>query len=269
LIKSGAIGKVHMVRMADHRNNAEGAWVYPIPPDASTETIDWDRFIGSSPKRAFDPKIFFRWRCWWEYSGGVATDLYVHLLTWLHEVMDISAPKAVVSQGGIYKWNDGRSVPDIMNSIFEYDGFIADMYVNLASGFGARGIFLMGTEGTLVSDRGKFTLYPERILPDIQSYGTLGWPKAMRAAYFESNGWTAEGRPKTPLPEAKKPEEITIPRGPSHYELFITSVRENKPSRETATEGHYAAGAAHIANLAYRKGRRVSWDYKTGKVKES
>ena len=79
IVKSGVLGKVNMVRMENNRNNPEGAWVYPVPPDASPQTIDWARASsGLRPKRAYDPKIFFRWRCWWEYSGGVATDLFVH-----------------------------------------------------------------------------------------------------------------------------------------------------------------------------------------------
>ncbi len=270
LIKSGAIGKVNMVRMTNHRNDAQGAWVYPIPPDASEQTIDWSRFHGPAPKRAFDPKIFFRWRCWWEYSGGVATDLFVHLLTWLHEALDVAAPVSAVSQGGLWKWKDGRTVPDVMNSLLEYpEGFIADIYVNMANSYRASSTVVMGSDGTLSLERNGLVLYRETHPPDVQPYGTLSWPKSVRAAYFESNGFTADGRPKTPLPARINTEEVGIERGPSHYELFITSMRENKPSRETAAEGHYAAGAAHLANLAYRKGRRMSWDLKSGKVKEA
>jgi predicted dehydrogenase len=264
IVQSGVLGKVNMVRMLNHRNDAQGAWKYPVPPDASTRTIDWDRFLGDRPKRAFDANVFFRWRCWWEFSGGVATDLFVHLLTWLHEVMDVKGPRSVVSQGGIYRWNDGRNVPDVMNSIFDYNGFIADMYVNLGSAYPMRAITIMGSQGTLVEERGKLVVYPERVSPDVQSYGTLSWPKAMRASYFESHGYTADGRPRSPLPEPKKPDEITIPPGPSHYELFVSSVREGKPSRETALEGHMAAAAAHLANMAYRESRLAKWDLDTG-----
>jgi predicted dehydrogenase len=269
IVQSGALGKVNMVRMQNHRNSPEGAWVYPIPPDASPKTVDWDRFLGPAPKRTFDPAVFFRWRCWWDYSGGVATDLFVHLLTWLHEVMDVTGPKSVVSQGGLYHWKDGRNVPDVMNSIFEYDGFIADMYVNLCNAHSMHGNVIMGTEGTLVEERGKLVLYPENHTPNVQRYGSEGWPEEMRAAYFESHGYTADGRPKSPLPPRKKPEEITIESGPSHYEYFVMSIREGLPSRETATEGHYAAGAGHLANLAYRKGRRMRWNLETGEVSEA
>ena len=269
LVAGGAIGKVNMVRLANHRNNAQGAWKYPVPPDASPQTIDWDRFLGDRPKRAFDPRVFFQWRCWWEFSGGVATDLFVHLLTWLHEAMSVQAPVSVASFGGIWKWNDGRNVPDVMNSIFEYkEGFVADIYVNLCNSYPTRSITVMGSEGSLVEERGQLIRYYEPVDHEVQSYGTMQWPSAMRAAYYEQKGWTANGRPKQPLPPPKQPDEIKIERGPSHAEWFITSLREGKPSRENAEEGHYAAGAAHVANMAYRKGKRQRWDYKTNKVSD-
>jgi len=72
IVKSGVLGKINMVRMLNHRNNGEGAWVYAIPPDASPKTVDWQRFLGNAPQRPYDPKIFFRWRCWWEYSTPAA-----------------------------------------------------------------------------------------------------------------------------------------------------------------------------------------------------
>jgi predicted dehydrogenase len=269
IIKSGALGKVNQIRMENHRSSAEGAWVYPVPPDASEKTIDWARFIGPAPKKSFDPNVFFRWRCWWEYSGGVATDLFVHLLTGMHEFMDVAGPKSVVSQGGIYRWNDGRAVPDLMQSIFEYpEGFLASMHVNLGNGRGSgSSTIISGSEGTLVFEgRGKLVLYPEVILPNVQRYGSLAWPKAMRSKYFEENGCNPDGSWKTPPPPAKPMQEIAIERRVSHQELFVRSVRDGLPSEESAAVGHAAAGSAHLANLAFRKGRRMYWDVKTGKV---
>ena len=269
LIKAGAIGDVTMVRMANHRNNAQGAWKYEIPPDASEKTIDWPRFLGDRPKRAFDARTFFQWRCWWEFSGGVATDLFVHLLTWLHEVMDVKAPVSVASQGGLRFWKDGRNVPDVLNSLFEYEeGFVADMYVHLANSFRAPDSVIMGTKGTLMEGDDKLILYPEPVDTGVQSYGTLQWPKAARAAYFESKGWSAEGKPMQPV-SRRQPEEIPVERGPSHAEWFIISMREGKPSKENALEGHLAAGAAHVANMSYRKGKKLKWDWKNDKVSDA
>ena len=266
IVKSGVLGKVNMVRMENNRNNPEGAWVYPVPPDASPKTVDWARFLGPAPKRAYDPKVFFRWRCWWEYSGGVATDLFVHMLSGLHEMMDVTGPKSVVSNGGIYRWDDGRTVPDVMNSVYEYpQNFIADIYVNLGNSHGISGTVIMGSEGTLImpergAQRGKLMVYPEPKFPEAQRYAVNCWPKTMRDEYFASF--------KSDRPTQPAAKEIAVERGPQHHEYFIMSLREGLPSKESAADGHYAAGAAHLANLAFRKGRRMQWDLKTNKVTE-
>jgi len=269
LIKSGAIGDVTMVRMSNLRNNAQGAWKYEVPPDASERTIEWKKFLGDRPNRPFDARTFFQWRCWWEFSGGVATDLFVHLLTWLHEVMDVKAPVSVVSQGGLYFWKDGRNVPDVLESVFEYEeGFIAEMYVHLANSYPAPPNIIMGTKGSILQQGDKLILLPEQADHGVQSYGTLQWPKAAREAYFASKGWSAEGHPLGELPARKQPEEIKVDPGFTHTGWFINSLREGKPSRENATEGHLAAGAAHVANQSYRKGKKLKWDWKNDKVSD-
>ncbi|HYO83609.1 MAG TPA: hypothetical protein VES20_19560, partial [Bryobacteraceae bacterium] len=266
LVAAGALGKVSLIRMVNHRNSKEGAWIYPIPPDASPQTIEWSRFLGPAPKRDFSAEHFFRWRCWWEYSGGVATDLFVHLLTTLHEVMQVKAPQSVVSQGGLWFWKDGRTVPDVLESAFEYpEGFLAQMCVHLKNSAPAPQMVIYGSEGTLVMDRDRITVSGEAPDPDIQMYGTYAWPKAMRNEYLTSKGIDpAKGR--TSWPQRPAPKEFKVERGPSHTDYFLESIREGKPSREPALEGHAAAGGAHIANLAYREGRKVRWDFTSNKV---
>jgi predicted dehydrogenase len=258
-----------LVRMVNHRNSKEGAWVYPVPPDASPSTIDWERFIGSSPKRPFDPEVFFRWRCWWEYSGGVATDLFVHLLTTLHEVMQVDAPASVVSQGGLWFWKDGRTVPDVLESVFEYrEGFLAQMCVNLKNTGPTGGSVIYGSRGTIVWEPRKIMVYPEPEDRDVQLYGTNGWPKAMREQYLKSKG-VDPANPRAGWPERPQPKPYTVERGPGHADYFVQSIREGKPSRENATEGHAAAGAAHLANMAYRESRRMTWEFENNKVTPS
>jgi len=259
IVASGALGKVNMVRLANHRNSPEGAWVYPIPPDASEKTIDWERFIGRSPKRPFDANVFFRWRCWWEYSGGVATDLFVHQLTWLHEVMSVKAPRSAVSQGGIYRWNDGRTVPDVMNSLIEYpEDFVVDIYVNQGNSMQPRGVQILGSEASLLVEGTRTTLIPEPGYGEAQQYGSLNFPKRLRDEYLAK--YPANDRKR------EEPKVIEVERGPSHNWYFIDSIVNDKPSRENAEEGHYAAAAAHLCNIAYRKGRKIAWDSTTGKI---
>ena len=108
---SGAIGTVFMAQCSIYRPNAIGAWRYPVPPDASPQTIDWERYLGNAPKRPFDAARFFQFRNWWDYGTGIAGDEYVHLLSRVHYVLGVQFPLSAVASGGIYKWKGDRDVP--------------------------------------------------------------------------------------------------------------------------------------------------------------
>jgi predicted dehydrogenase len=267
VVKSGVLGKLNMVRLSTYRNTPEGAWVYPIPADASPETIDWARWLGPAPKHEFDPKRFFRWRCWWEYSGGVATDLWVHELTTMHEIMDVKGPSSAVAQGGIFRFDDGRTCPDLLTGVYEYPGFVLEITANLGnSNRAGAGTLIMGSEGTLTYGRGGVVVTFEPAASPIAYYGLNGWTKEARAKYLESMGIAPGRRPQ--LPATKPPQTFPVQRGLEHWEYFIKSLREGTPGMETAEEGHHAAGAAHLGNLAYRKRRKMRWDIETNKVTE-
>ena len=270
IVKSGALGKINMVRMSNQRNTPGGAWVYAIAPDASPQTIDWDRWLGRAPKRPFDAKHFFRWRCWWEYSGGVSSDLWVHMFTRLHTVLDCGAPKSAVAQGAILRWNDGRAVPDVMSGLYEYDGFLVDVCADLGNANDiCNGTVIMGSEGTLVMPTktadDTLVLYPEAPAPEYNTSGMDSWPKATREKYLASIGL---GNRKPDKVKAKPMQTIPVERGPEHNEWFIRSLRDGTPSREDATFGHCAAGAAHLGNVAFRSGKRARWDFATNRVTE-
>ncbi len=72
---------------------------------------------GSAPKRPFSLERFFRWRCYWDYSGGIAGDLFVHLLTTIHYVMGATVPASVFASGQLYRWTESREVPDTVNAV--------------------------------------------------------------------------------------------------------------------------------------------------------
>ena len=78
-IADGLIGDVVWASGGFGRNkNLRGEWNYTIDPEATEKTLDWKAFLGPAPKRAFDPERYFRWRKYWDYSGGIATDLFYH-----------------------------------------------------------------------------------------------------------------------------------------------------------------------------------------------
>jgi len=105
LIAQGTLGELMLVEGWLGRNDPTGAWEYPPPPDLSLQNLDWDTWQGTVPKRAFDPLIFARWRCWKEYGTGVAGDLLVHLISGMQVSLGINeVPKRVSAFGGIYRW---------------------------------------------------------------------------------------------------------------------------------------------------------------------
>src|SRR5439155_17564593 len=120
LFRAGAIGELNLVEAWINRNSPTGAWQYSIPPDASPQTIDWDRFLGRAPKRPFEPVRLFRWRNYRDYGTGIPGDLFVHLFTAIHFVHDASGPTRAIASGGLRHWHDGRDVPDVMLAMYDY-----------------------------------------------------------------------------------------------------------------------------------------------------
>ncbi|MGB5668255.1 MAG: Gfo/Idh/MocA family oxidoreductase, partial [Maribacter sp.] len=120
IIQKGTIGHVSLIQTNTNRNDDNGAWMYDIHPDASSETIDWDLFLGSAPKVPFNKNHFFRWRKWWAYGSGLSGDLLSHDYDRLNCVLNMGIPDSVMTSGGIYTHRDGRNVPDVLQVNMEY-----------------------------------------------------------------------------------------------------------------------------------------------------
>src|SRR5271170_6533808 len=151
LLASGAIGQLNMVTARWDRNSAMGAWDYTVPPDASAETCDWPRFLGTAPKIEFNAEHFFQWRKWKAYGTGVAGDLFVHLFSGTHFITGAKGPTRAVASGALRFWKDGRDAPDVMLGIFDYpEGFNLNLRVNFVDGGEeSEGFLFAGSEGTM------------------------------------------------------------------------------------------------------------------------
>src|SRR5215472_9634305 len=167
-IQQGMIGDVHYVRAFWYRNSAENnpAWRYVIPAHATPQNTDWNKFLGTAPKRDWDPHRYFQWRLYWDYSGGIATDLLVHQTDITNFVCGKVVPLSCVASGGIYRWttNDDRDVPDTFSAVYEYPG---QFHINYSCYFGndhyGYGENFMGNEGTIeVLNRSILNFYPEK-----------------------------------------------------------------------------------------------------------
>ena len=144
LLKNGAIGELNYAEGFWARHSPTGAWQYPIPADASKETVDWDTYISNTTKRPFDAMRFFRWRNYLDYGTGMSGDLFVHLFSSLHFITNSLGPTKIYSSGGLRYWKDGREVPDVLLGTFDYPQSEAHPPFNLS----LRCNFVDGTSGT-------------------------------------------------------------------------------------------------------------------------
>jgi predicted dehydrogenase len=272
LVKAGKIGQVVMVRAAYNRNSASGAWLYPIPPDASPSTVNWEQFIGSAPKRPFDLERFFRWRCYWDYSGGVATDLFVHLVSWLNFVTDAKMPSGIMATGENYGFKKTHEVPDTVNALLVYpENFTANLCCTLDNARGSEsGLEVLGTEGSLLLRGGGVTLRPESKHED-NRWVVKSWPEALEKAYYDDPKIKAIESPDTWDAQTTAGEEHWGTEGRDasyvHVGNFFDCVRTRKQPYEDAVFGHRAAACAHMVNRSIREKKMVEWDFAADKTK--
>jgi predicted dehydrogenase len=264
LLASGAIGQLNMVSAFWDRNSSIGAWNYTVPPDASTETCDWPRFLGTAPKIPFNAEHFFQWRKWKAYGSGVAGDLFVHLFSGTHFITGAHGPTRAMATGGLRFWKDGRDVPDVLLGLFDYpEGFNLSLRVNFVDG-GAEGegFLFVGSEGQMEIAGNSVTVnrVPREKEPGLMIGSfTDAMQKEITTAY----------RQKYPLVEATEPTRVGVdkyvaPRDYSdsydHFRNFFAAVRSRQPVVEDAVFGYRAAGAALLSNLSYERDAIVKWD---------
>jgi predicted dehydrogenase len=268
LYRDGAIGDVEMVELSLGRNDPTGAWQYPPPADLSPQTLDWDAWLNDAPKIPFDKFRFARWRCWKEYGTGVAGDLMVHLLSGMLVTLGWNEiPRSATALGGIFRWKDGRNMPDLHVVLFDYHGI--PVYVRL--GLGAESPELarfMGPKGILDAAQFDLRLARQRGEDTAPSYYSSGFPQKMRDAYVKQ--WHAE---HDAAPGKEPLMEDVVYRGNDwddvrpHLWNFFRAVKSRQPVVEDAVFGNHAAVACHMANESYFRQKTVYWDAASRTIK--
>jgi predicted dehydrogenase len=241
MVEQGMIGDIHYVRAFWYRNSldTDPAWRYAIPQDASPDNTDWERFTEGTKKRPFDKQRFYQWRLYWDYSGGISTDLLVHQTDITNFVCGKTVPSSCMASGGIYRWTeDDRDVPDTFSALYEYPG---RFHINYSSYFGndhyGYGENFMGNEGTIeVLNRQVLNFYPELF----------------------------RGRAPEKI-KARKELTIEMPGNDNkavetHIRNFVEAVRGKAKVISDPVIGHQAAVSGHMATLSYRNNKKVMWD---------
>ena len=264
LLASGAIGQLNMVSAHWDRNSAIGAWNYTVPPDASPETCDWDRFLGTAPRIPFNGEHFFQWRKWKAYGTGVAGDLFVHLFSGTHFITGSNGPTRAMATGGLRFWKDGRDTNDVLLGLFDYrEGFNLALRVNFVDGGEeSEGLVFTGSEGTMaIVDNGvSVSRVPREKEPGlfINSFARDMQKKIQESYHQKYPATHPSGPPQVAMEKFEAPEGYHDSY--DHFQNFFSAIRSRQPVVEDAVFGYRAAGAALLSNLSIERGAVVKWD---------
>ncbi len=248
VVEDGLIGEVVWASGGFGRNSTKrgNEWNYRIDPDANESNLDWKAFIGPAPKRAFDPARYFRWRKYWDYSGGIATDLFYHTVSPILMAVGPEFPLRVVSSGGIYVQKD-REVPDTFFMNVDYPSWTMQLACSVTSGKGAPLVF-HGSEGTLIvaEDSEAFANTEMVVVPD----------RDYKDDFVKKTG-----------KEELKIEVKPFVRGEHpHMDNFLDSMRSREKPNLDAELGYRAMAAIGMGVTAYRKGKVMQMDPRTQKL---
>lgn len=224
LVDEGVLGRVTLVKPQWHWNIAAKLDNSPLPGQ-----LDWNRFLGSAPKRELEPMRFRRWRYFWDYAGGNMTDQGTHLMDVVQWFMNSGAPKSAVCQGYVAKM-EGAEHPDVFSAVYEYDGFLVTWTLDYSNSFqNGWSITFMGDKGTLILDDAGYKIYAEP------------WKKNSE-----------------PIAEEQAPVPLE-----THVQNFLDCIRSRKDPNCTVEIAAQAVSGPHLANLAMVNGRKMRLDSAT------
>ena len=290
IIDRGMLGKVNLIEVCTNRNTPNGAWVYPIIEGSSPQTIDYkqfegpkaaimeyenymrsnnlQRYMGPEPRDQFSLERFFRWRCWWDYSTGLSGDLLTHEYDAINQIFGCGIPSSATSSGGVYVFNDGRTVPDVLQTAFEFkDKELTMLYSATLGNNRNRGKVFMGRDASLeVSSQLKMiatsqsTLYKEQIDAGVIRPGEVFYTyipgsslvdglTSPTAAYFAERGLLYT------YVSGRRYDTTHL-----HLREWLFCIRTGKTPSCNIDQAFEEAMTAHMGTRAYLEGRTMYWD---------
>jgi predicted dehydrogenase len=228
-IKEGALGKVVLAQIDYSRNHDSDFWEYPQDADVRPgQNLDWNAFLGPAKKRPFDPDRFFSWRRYWDYSGGIATDLFIHRVTRIIKSLGLTFPDRVVATGGKFGFPESKAeIPDTLNVLLDYPEGLTVQLVSSQANDTQVGHLIRGHNATLQFSNAGFTITPQRRSKDMQ-----------------------------PIEHKKSGAEALD----LHHRNLLNAIRKNEPLRCDHMLGYYGVVAAWMGNISYRKRKYMKWD---------
>lgn len=237
-VHSGKLGKIRTVRVFSYQG-----WCPSIPVKADEPVpagIDYDMWLGPASQRPFNRNRFhFTFRWFWDYAGGLMTDWGVHLLDYALYGMNVTVPNSIMASGGKFGYpDDACETPDLLQTIYTFNDFTVmwDHAIGINDGAYGRnhGLGFVGENGTLVIDRGGWEVIPEKVNGKDRMEAI-----ALKKAYGEGG--------------------LNL-----HVKNHLECIKSRNPNCHASIEtGAHIAKFSQLGNIAYRTGKKLSWDGKS------
>ena len=231
-VKDGTLGKVVLAQIDYSRNSKEPDYLgTPADPDVKPGVnFDWNAWLAGAPKRPFDPDRFFNWRRYWDYSSGIASDLFIHRVTRIIKSLGLTFPTRGVGTGGKFGWPEAvGDVPDTMNILLDYpEGLTVQLVSSMANNSTIEHL-LRGHKATLTFDREGFVIKPQQ---------PVAGPDAQEIVYKKT------GAENTVL----------------HHKNLHNAIRLGEALRCPVQLGYYGVVASQMGVQSLRQQKYMAWD---------
>lgn len=290
IIGNGLLGPVNLIEVCTNRNSPNGAWVYDIIEGSNPNTIDWkqfegnpdrikeymdymtkyglERYVGPDERSKFSLERFFRWRCWWDYSTGLSGDLLTHEYDAVNQIMHVGIPHSATSSGGVYFFKDGRTVPDVLQTTFEWpDKDLTMLYSATLASSRNRGKVFMGHDASMevsnilaITVDQDSTRYAEKIQQGVIPTDTPFY------TYVPGQDSSDSVTSPTELYFAQRGLLYTYVNGKRydtthlHIREWLECIRQGKTPSCNIDRAFEEAMTAHMGTRAYLEGRTMYWD---------
>lgn len=258
LVRGGALGRITVAR-AFHVQNE---WPKGIgsPPDGTPPPgVDWNAWLGPAPERPYNKnRTFYRFRWFYDYSGGQVTNFGVHYIDAIHWALGHDAPLAVAAMGGKFAIDDNREIPDTLEVLWTYPGntLVTFSQYNATAAPAARDrrveIEFRGTKGTLYLFSDGYEIVPDEITPN-------EFPARTPTDRQYERGYRAGAKPLI--------DPVTRTGGDAdtahHARNFLDCVKSRAACRCDIETAHRSTTATLIANVAHKTKSYLEWDRET------
>jgi predicted dehydrogenase len=251
VIDSGALGEITKIELV---------WNYHGPrwrgrPEVKQireQDTDWKRWLLHKPYRPFDPRAYFEFRLYRDFSSGIASQWMVHAIDLMNYFHEDKFPHSVVAHGGVYAWPDGRENPDTFQALLEYPkGFLlsyATSFGNDSDSFSR----IMGKKATLINEGGE---------------GSPRWLLVEEAGNHEDNPYVRRPQRYITLPGSDKPGPPAVSdEDLSHQINWFSCLRSRQQPNTTVHDGFASAVGVIMAARAQQEGKKLYWDPKTEEI---